>query len=71
MNVCIKCGQLRLALECWENMQREAIEPNVVSAVVQQEGSQTLERVSAANSMLPSCDKLLFSLEQTTRCRIC
>lgn len=30
MNVCIKCGQLRLALECWENMQRDAIEPNVV-----------------------------------------
>jgi len=30
MNVCIKCGQLRLALECWENMQHDAIEPNVV-----------------------------------------
>ena len=35
MNVCIKCGQLRLALECWENMQRDAIEPNVVRATLQ------------------------------------
>jgi pentatricopeptide repeat domain-containing protein 1 len=34
MNVCIKCGQLRLALECWENMQRDAIEPNVVRATL-------------------------------------
>ena len=43
MNVCIKCGQLRLALECWENMQHEAIEPNVVGATAQHEGSHILE----------------------------
>ena len=44
MNVCIKCGQLRLALECWENMQREAIEPNVVSFTAQHEELHTQER---------------------------
>lgn len=31
MNVCIKCGQLKLALDVWEDMQRDGIVPNVVS----------------------------------------
>jgi pentatricopeptide repeat protein len=31
MNVCIKCGQLKLALDVWEDMQRDGIAPNVVS----------------------------------------
>ena len=30
MNVCIKCGQLKLALDVWEEMQRDGIVPNVV-----------------------------------------
>lgn len=47
MNVCIKCGQLRLALECWENMQREAIEPNVVSAITHMMAHKSKRRVAA------------------------
>ena len=45
MNVCIKCGQLRLALECWENMQRDAIEPNVVRHLRPRRG-RTMYRVT-------------------------
>ena len=30
MNVCIKCGQLRAALDAWEDMRRDGCAPNVV-----------------------------------------
>jgi pentatricopeptide repeat domain-containing protein 1 len=34
MNVCIKCGQLKAALDAWEAMQADGCAPNVVRVMV-------------------------------------